>query len=385
MKNIGERQQAKLVLEDGSEFIGWAFGKRRCITGDVVFNTGMSGLIQALTDPGCKGQIFVSTWPIAGNIGVPVNKNGAPFFDEHGIPVLLESEKVQACGLIVSDLCEEPSHYACKLPLSAWLEKGNIPGIYGIDTRALAICLRERGAMRGKILMEDENKKGFIDIQINKINNSNKNGVQQKEIKTYVPSEKKAGVKIALIDCGVKANVIRCLLDRGAEITRIPCHLDFDVKDFGKNFDGLLISNGPGNPKEYKKIIETVRAVLSGSKPVFGIGLGNLIMALAAGAETAKLPFGHRGQNQPSIEEGPNSGKNRCYITTQNHGYTVRPGSLPQGWKQWFTNANDGSIEGIYNEKKPFSAVQFFPEGCPGSRDTEFVFDRFIKQIKESK
>ena len=365
-----EKQQAKLVLEDGSEFLGWAFGKNKNVAGEVVFNTGMSGLVQALTDPSCKGQIFVCTWPIAGNCGVPVNKNGAPFFDEHGIPVLLESEKLQIAGLIISDLCEEPSHYSSKITLSAWLEKGKVAGIYGIDTRTLAILLREKGTMRGKILFDDKS------ISWKKSTLSNSDGVALKEIKTYSPTVKKAGVKIGLVDCGVKANVLRCLLNRGIEIVRIPCNIDFNINDY----DGLLLSSGPGNPKDYKNLIETVRKAFSGSKPIFGIGLGNLIMALAAGAETIKLPFGHRSQNQPSYEK-----ENKCFITSQNHGFAVKPETLPKGWKQWFTNANDGTVEGIFNENKPFSAVQFYPEGCPGSRDTEYLFDRFIEQIKETK
>jgi len=372
-----EKLQAKLVLEDGSEFFGWAFGKNKSAAGEVVFNTGMSGLVQALTDPGCKGQILVCTWPIVGNCGVPVNKNGAPFFDEQGLPVTLESDKIQISGLVVSDLCEEPSHYSSKINLSTWLEKGKTCGVYGIDTRALALRLRDRGTMTGKILIEDKSKQGFDDVSSKKLNLSNHDGVPLKEIKTYHPASKKANKKIALLDCGAKANVIRCLLNRGAEVIRIPCGMDIE----SVNYDGLVISSGPGNPKDYKKVIETVRKALSGNKPVFGIGLGNLIMALAAGADTYKLPFGHRSQNQPSIEEGTNT----CYVTSQNHGYAVRADSLPQGWKQWFINANDGTVEGIKNEKKPFSAVQFYPEGCPGSRDTEFLFDRFFDQIKEGK
>ncbi|MCL2801418.1 MAG: glutamine-hydrolyzing carbamoyl-phosphate synthase small subunit [Treponema sp.] len=372
MKNDSERLEAKLILEDESEYLGWAFGKSRSVTGEVVFNTGMSGLIQSITDPACKGQIFVSTWPIAGNIGVPVNKNGAPFLDENEIPVIIESEKIQAAGLIISDLCEEPSHYASKISLSSWLEKGSIPGIYGIDTRALAMRLRERGTMRGKIIIGENTG----NVSINKIKQSNSDGVALKEIKTYTPAGKKKGIKIALIDCGVKANVIRCLLNRGIEVNRIPCDIEIEIS----KYDGLIISSGPGDPKEYKKLIETIRKTLSGSKPVLGLGLGCNIIALAAGADTLKLPFGHRGQNQPSIEEGTS----RCYITSQNQGYAIRPESLPKGWKQWFTNANDGVIEGIKKEGKPFSGVLFYPEGCPGSRDTEFIFDRFIDQVKES-
>ena len=372
-------QPAKLILEDGCEFEGWAFGRNKSVAGEVVFNTGMSGLVQALTDPACKGQILVSTWPIAGNIGVPVNKNGTPFFDEQKIPVILESEKIQVSGLVISDLCEEPSHYAAKLSLSAWFDKGNTAGICGIDTRAVALRIRKHGTMRGKIIIE-----GKGDVPFKKTDVSNQAGVAHNEVKTYTGSrESGAGIKIALIDCGVKANVIRCLLNRGADVIRIPCNMGLD----GIEYDGLLISNGPGDPKDYKKVIEITHNALSAKKPVFGIGLGSLIMALASGAETFKLPFGHRGQNQPSImEEGAKpSSHNRCYVTSQNHGYCIRPESLPDIWLQWFTNANDGTIEGIKHAKKPFSAVLFNPEGCPGSRDVEFVFDSFINQIKESK
>ena len=381
-KKQRDLRQAKIILEDGSEFIGWAFGKPHSVAGEVVFNTGMSGLIQVLTDPGCKGQIIVCTYPVVGNTGVPVTKNGTPFFDEYGLPINLESEKIHCAGLIVCDLCNEPSHYTCNLSLSAWLEKENIPGIFGIDTRALVIRLRERGTMRGKILMEgklknDFSQQSFGDVSINKINLSNHDGVSLNEIQTYKPKTGSLGIKIALIDCGVKTNIIRCLLNRGMEVIRIPCNHNFDNVDY----NGLLISNGPGDPKEYKTLTENVSKVLSANKPVFGIGLGGAILSLAAGADSCKLPFGHRGQNQPSMEEGTN----RCYVTPQNHGYTIRAESLPQHWKKWFVNANDGSIEGVLCENKPFSAVMFNPEGCPGSCETEFLFDRFISQVKEAK
>jgi len=382
MKKNVEKKQARLVLEDGSEFLGWAFGKNRSVAGEVVFNTGMNGLSQAITDPACKGQIFVSTWPMAGNIGASVNNNGAPFFDEHGIPLILESEKVEVGGLVVSDLCDEPSHYSMKITLSSWLEKCNVPGIFGIDTRALAIRLRKRGSMRGKILI-DGSKQSLADISFNNINMSNHDDITPNEVKTYTP-KKKSGFKIALVDCGGKANVIRCLLNRGAEVIRIPCNHDLN----GIDYDGLLISSGPGDPKEYVKLIDFTKNILGSSKPVFGIGLGNLIIALAAGADTYKLPFGHRGQTQPCFEGSGNlakAGKSRCFITTQNHSFAIRSETLPKGWTQWFTNANDGEIEGIKHENKPFSAVQFYPEGCPGARDTEFVFDHFINQIKEIK
>ena len=196
-------------------------------------------------------------------------------------------------------------------------------------------------------------------------------------VKTYSPSQENVRAKIALVDLGVKTNVIRCLLARNVEVIRIPYEYDIEKIEY----DGLLLSNGPGNPKDCGKTIDMVNTAMSAYKPIFGIGLGNLVMALAAGADTSKLINGHRGQNQPCIE----AGTNRCYITTQNHSYAVKNGALPDGWEPWFINANDNTIEGIRCINKPFSAVQFYPEGCPGPRDTEFLFDRFIGQIMETK
>jgi len=370
-----ERQYAKLVLEDGSEYLGWSIGRSKSVAGEVVFNTGMNGLVQALTDPASKGQIFVSTLPIAGNCGVPVHKNGTPFFDNHGLVLSLESEQIQVAGIVLSDISENTGHYSSKLTLSSWLDKGNTPGIYGIDTRALAIRLRERGTMRGKILT------GRKDVTLDKGLIANPFNVSHNMVKTFYPSDDNSSspnrLKIAIVDCGVKANIIRCLLSRGVEVTLVPFITDLNTVEY----DGLLLSSGPGDPKDCNILTDTLREIFSSSKPVFGIGLGNLIMALASGADTYKLAFGHRGQNQPCIE----SGTNRCYVTSQNHGYVVRKETLPSDWETWFTNANDGSIEGIRCKNQPFSAVQFNPEGCPGSRDTEFLFDRFIEQVKESK
>lgn len=379
-------RKAKLVLEDGGEFSGWSFGKARSQAGEVVFNTGMTGYTLSLTDPSLRGQILVATYPLQGNGGVPVKKNGEYFFDEQGLPVDFESDRIQAAGFIVSELCEQPSHYSSGSTLSAWMEKGNTPGIYGIDTRSLAIRLRERGVMRGKILVE-----GSRDVTFDSAESSNLVAdVSCAEIQTFVPAGGPAGgptggpvggkskrLKIALIDCGVKGAILRRLLERNVEVIRLPWN--HDLKDIA--FDGLVISNGPGDPKDCGKTIATVRKAFTLGKPVFGIALGNLIMALAAGADTRKLPLGHRGQNQPCLE----SDTGRCYITAQNHGYTVRGETLPQGWEPFFINANDGTVEGIRSVKKPFSAVQFHPEGSPGPRDTEFLFDRFIDQIKEAK
>jgi carbamoyl-phosphate synthase small subunit len=368
------KRYAKLVLEDGSEYLGWSFGRKRSVAGELVFNTGMNDPVQSLSDPGCHGQIVVCTSPVAGNCGAPVKKNGTPYFDENNLPVYLESEQIHAAGLVVADLNEEPSHYLSGITLSAWLDKQNTTGICGIDTRALTIRLRKCGTMRAKIVVEGKSETHF-----NSCFFANPANVSHNTVKSFLPSAKNDSdrVKIALMDCGVKANIIRCLLERNAEIIRVPYTHELN----GIEYDGLLISSGPGDPKDCIKTIKTISRAFTGKKPVFGIGLGNLIMALAAGAETYKMPFGHRGLNHPSIE----AGQNRCYVTSQNHGYAVRGETLPKEWQPWFINANDETIEGIRNVNRPFSAVQFYPEGCPGPRDTEFLFDRFICQIRECK
>jgi carbamoyl-phosphate synthase small subunit len=334
----------------------------------------MTGYPQALTDPGLRGQILVMTYPLIGNGGVPVKKDGEPFCDGQGLPVHFESERIQAAGLVISELCEQPSHYASGSTLTAWLEKANTPGIYGIDTRALTLRLRERGSMRGKILVEGSRDVTFDSgILPNPVTD-----VSHNEVKIFVPAADKPingkRLSVVLVDCGVKANIIRCLLARNVEVTRVPWNYDIN----SINYDGLLLSNGPGDPKDCGRTIAMVRKAFTLGRPVFGIGLGNLIMALAAGADTYKLPHGHGGQNQPCIE----TGSGRCYVTSQSHSYAVRAETLPRGWEPWFTNANDKTIEGIRSTKNPFSAVQFHPEGCPGPRDTEFLFDRFIEQTR---
>jgi carbamoyl-phosphate synthase small subunit len=365
---------ARMILEDGSEDAGWSFGKARSQAGEVVFTTGMTGYPQSLTDPSFRGQILVSTYPLAGNYGVPVKpKTGEPFFDDQGIPDHFESERIQAAGFVVSEACDEPSHFASGSTLSAWLEKNNVPGIWGIDTRALTERLREHGVMQGKILVE-----GSRDVTMDSGVTANPVAdVSHPEMKTYLPADKGPLLKIALIDCGAKANILRCLLARNVEVIRLPWNHDLK----GIDYDGLFLSNGPGDPKACGRTIAMVRRAFDLKKPIFGICLGNQIMALAAGGDTYKLPYGHRGQNQPCIE----AGTKRCYITSQNHGYAVRGETLPKGWEPWFINGNDNTIEGIRSTRHPFSAVQFHPEGCPGPRDTEFLMDRFLEQVRENR
>jgi carbamoyl-phosphate synthase small subunit len=375
MKEKTAVRQAKLVLEDGSEFSGWSFGKAKSQAGEVVFTTGMTGYPQSLTDPSFRGQILVSAYPLAGNYGVPVQpKTAEPFFDDQGIPLHFESPRIQVSGFVVSEACEEPSHFASGASLSVWLEKNNVPGICGIDTRSLTMRLREQGVMGGKILVE-----GTRDVTIDSGRAANPVAdVSPEEVKVFRPAATATDgrlLKIALIDCGAKANIYRCLLSRNVEVIRVPWNHDLS----GVEYDGLFLSNGPGDPKDCGRTIATVRRAFLAGKPIFGICLGNQIMALAAGGDTYKLPYGHRGQNQPCIE----AGTRRCYITSQNHGYAVRNETLPKDWAPWFINANDGTIEGIRSIRFPFSAVQFHPEGCPGPRDTEFLIDRFLGQVRE--
>ena len=343
----------------------------------------MTGYLQSLTDPSFRGQILVSTYPMVGNYGVPLRAHGGePFLDELGIPVHFESPLIQAAGLVVSEACEEPSHYSSAFTLSAWLDKNNVPGISGVDTRSLTERLREHGVMRGKILVE-----GSRDVTLDSGRIPHPVAeVSRQDVKIFLPPDclgegsgsrleaGKTGLKrIVLVDCGAKANIIRCLIARRVELTVVPWNHDLK----GIDYDGLFLSNGPGDPKACGKTIAMVRRAFELKKPIFGICLGNQIMALAAGGDTYKLPYGHRGQNQPCVE----AGTRRCYITSQNHGYAVRKETLPQNWEPWFINANDGTIEGIRSTKYPFSAVQFHPEGCPGPRDTEFLIDRFLESV----
>ncbi len=359
--------RARLVLEDGTEFEGFSFGARRSSRGEVVFSTGMVGYPQSLTDPSYKGQILVATYPLIGNYGVPADR-----FDRHGLPVEFESDRVQVSGFVVAELCEAPSHYSSKRTLSAWLEAEGIPGISGIDTRALTQRLREQGVMKGRIHVEGEEAEAPADKSGDEAADSGEDNpvalVSCQAPRVY--EGKKGGPRLLVVDCGVKANILRILLGTGATLIRVPWDHDFR----GVDHDGIFLSNGPGDPKACTKTIASVRRALFDDRPIFGICLGNQILALAAGADTYKLPYGHRSQNQPALEKG----SHRCYMTSQNHGYAVREDSLPHHWAPWFVNANDGTNEGIKSLKKPFSAVQFHPEGCPGPRDTQFLLEHFV-------
>ena len=350
--------KTQLHLEDGSVFHGFSFGEQIPTAGEVVFNTGMVGYPESLTDPSYKGQILVFTYPLIGNYGVPsndANNNISRFF---------ESDRIQVQGLVVSEYSFEYSHWNSAKSLADWLQSERIPAVYGVDTRMLTKRIREEGTMLGKIL--------FFTDELDFYDPNKTNLVAQ--VSTEKTIEYGEGPKrVVLVDCGCKNNIIRSLVSRGICVLRVPWDYDFT----GDRFDGVLISNGPGDPKMCRETVENIRTVLNRGVPTFGICMGNQILALAAGADTYKLKFGHRSQNQPCVEVGTK----RCYITSQNHGFAVDGRTLPDGWEPWFTNANDGTNEGIRHRTKPFMSVQFHPEATPGPVDTGFLFDEFIRML----
>lgn len=353
-------KHAKLILEDGTEYAGRSFGYPKSTSGEVVFNTGMVGYVESLTDPSYSGQILTLTYPLIGNYGVPSARN------ENEFKKYFESDKIQAQGLVVSEYCPQYSHWQAKKSLGDWLKEHKIPAIHGIDTRELAKKLRAKGVMLGKIII-DKPIKGFADP--NKTNLVQK--VSCKKTTTYG-----RGLNTVLaVDCGMKNNILRSFLTRNIKVKRVPWDYDFTQE----KLQGLFISNGPGDPMMCKKTIHHIRQVMKRGVPIFGICLGSQLLALAAGAKTYKLKYGHRSQNQPCLEIGTK----RCYITSQNHGYAVSEKSLPKDWQSWFVNANDNTNEGIRHKSKPWLAVQFHPEASPGPTDTGFLFDEFVGLIKK--
>ena len=349
----------KLILENGEQFSGYSFGAQHSSSGEVVFNTGMVGYPESLTDPSYKGQILALTYPLIGNYGVPGKESWEDILKN------FESGRIHIQGLVVSDYSFEYSHWNAKKSLAKWLKEEGIPAIYGVDTRRLTKILREKGAMLGKIILGKDVE--FYDPNCIDIVKE----VSVKEPITY--NEKFGNKRIVAIDCGIKNNIIRCLVKRDAIVTRVPYDYDFS----NEKLDGIVISNGPGDPKMCKKTIENVRRAMEKNIPIFGICLGNQILALAAGGDTYKLKYGHRSQNQPCVLNDTK----KCFITSQNHGFAVDMKSLDSGWGEFFYNANDSTNEGIRHKTKPFFSVQFHPEASPGPVDTEFLFDEFMKKI----
>ena len=373
-----DRKQAKLILSDGTEFQGWSFGYDGETVGEVVFNTAMTGYPESLTDPSYAGQILVTTFPLIGNYGVPdlspspSHKGGAM---SKVLPVL-ESEHIHPKALVVADYSEQYSHWNAKESLAAWLKREKVPGITGIDTRRLTKVLREHGVMMGRVVLGGSvgcdsvatNAKATEDY-------GSVNWVEQVSCKEVISYNEGAGKRVVLVDCGVKANIIRCLIRRGVEVIRVPWDYDFNQLDF----DGLFLANGPGDPEQCGKTVEHIRTFLNNKtvRPCMGICLGNQLLARAAGAKTYKLKYGHRSHNQPVRQVGTN----RCFITSQNHGYAVDDATLPEEWESLFVNMNDGSNEGIRHKTFPWFSAQFHPEACSGPLDTEFLFDEFVKML----
>ncbi|OGE37911.1 carbamoyl phosphate synthase small subunit [Candidatus Daviesbacteria bacterium RIFCSPLOWO2_01_FULL_39_12] len=349
--------RGKLILSDGTTMIGESFGSENSTSGEVVFNTGMVGYPESLTDPSYYGQILVLTYPLVGNYGVPKKD-------------FWESKKIQIKGLIVQNYIDQPSHFESEKTLGQWLKEEGIPALCRIDTRELIRKLREHGVMLGKLDVENwkmEDEKDIYDP--NKENILPYVSVDKMEV--YGNGRK----NIVLIDCGAKENIVRSLIKRKVKVTRVPWNFN-PIKE-SIDFDGVLISNGPGDPKQAKETIKNVSEILKKGIPTFGICLGSQILALAAGGNTYKLKFGHRGQNQP-VQDAVIK---KCVITAQNHGFAVEMQSLESDWKEWFINLNDGTNEGIRHKSKPFMAVQFHPEASPGPVDAGYLFDEFLDYL----
>ncbi len=354
--------KARLILEEGSVFEGISFGYPISRAGEVVFNTGMVGYPEALTDPSYFGQILVLTYPLIGNYGVPADRQ------QNGILQHFESRRIQVQGLIVASDSEEFSHWSSYRSLRRWLQAQKVPALSGVDTRTLTRKLREKGTMLGKIEFPNQPITFYDPDQENLVRK-----VSIRRVRTYGNGQ----FKIVLLDCGCKENILRSLLAHDVQVLRVPW--DYDLRRL--DFDGLVVSNGPGNPKMCRKTILQIRRVMEQNRPMLGICLGHQLMALAAGANTFKLKYGHRGQNQPVQEKG----NHRCFITSQNHGFAVDIRTLPDDWDTWFINLNDGTNEGMRHRERPFISVQFHPEASPGPVDTRFVFNAFMEIVQEER
>ena len=357
-----EREKVYLTLEDGTKYEGRSFGATVPAAGEVVFNTAMTGYPESLTDPSYRGQILCLTYPLVGNYGAPGKS------EENDLLQFYESSSVHISGLIVSDYSFEYSHWNANKSLAKWLKDNKVPGIYGVDTRHLTKILREKGTMLGKVIFNNQDVEWYnpdLDHLVDQVS------IPEKQV--YGNGK----YRIVLIDCGVKYNIIRYLLDKDTTVIRVP-H-DYDISK--EKYDGLFISNGPGDPKKCDVAIASLAKAFEKDVPIMGICLGNQLMALASGADTYKLKYGHRSHNQPVIKVGTQ----KAYITSQNHGFAIDNSTLSSDWEPYFINLNDNTNEGLRHKTKPFFSSQFHPEASGGPTDTDFLFGDFMKEVKKYK
>lgn len=342
----------KLVLEDGRIFEGTAFGADREVGGEVVFHTGMTGYPELLTDPAYRGQILVLSYPLQGNYGVA----RGPF----------ESDRIQVQGLVISTMAVYPNHHASVRSLAEWLEAEGVPGLQGVDTRAIACHLRAHGSMRGYLLRPDAK----TPCEAPRFDLADAEGWAL-EVHHYPAGP----LTVLAIDFGMRESAIRSLTRRGVSVLRYPASARWE--EALPQVAGVLLSSGPGDPADWRSLVTRLARLLEGEQPLMGICLGHQLLALAAGGRTFRLAHGHRSSNQPVLDLRTQ----RAYSTSQNHGYAVEPESLPAEWEPWCINLHDGSNEGLRHRKKPFLGVQFHPEAAAGPRDTSFLFDEFVSAL----
>ncbi|CAI4225817.1 unnamed protein product [Auanema sp. JU1783] len=362
--------KATLYLDDGSTFAGQLFGATKSVVGEIVFQTGMVGYIESLSDPSYANQLLTLTYPLVGNYGVPNHE----LVDSFGLPAHFESDRVWPAALVVDRLCPEGEHSHAEAveSLNQWLSRSGVPGISGIDIRMLTKKIREQGTMKAKLVIESDDplKYEFRDI--------NQDNLVAHVSRPIISQFGNGPLTIIAVDCGLKNNQIRCLAKRGVTVKVVPWDHPIDTE---KDYDGLFISNGPGDPEVCSSLVDKIaKIVKTTEKPIFGICLGHQLLARSTGANTYKLRYGNRGHNQPCTHEGTG----RCFITSQNHGFAVDPLSLPEDWRPLFTNENDKTNEGIVHRTKPFFSVQFHPEHTAGPTDCEFLFDIFVEAVQKT-
>ena len=369
------KKEALLLLEDGSIFFGIGFGAEVDAVGEVVFNTGMVGYLESMTDPSYAGQILSFTYPLIGNYGVPPYSSR----DMYGLPRFFESNCIKAKGIVVQEACGTPSHWASKTTLSNWMESEGIPGLQGVDTRALVTKLRESGVMMGILANgRGTRDRGELSELLAKAGTySSQNFVQGVSIKEPV-IHGDSDVRVVLLDCGTKFGIVRNLLKRGFLVVRLPYDASYSTV-MKQDPAGVVVCNGPGDPERLTNTARSVGSLVDSEVPVLGICLGEQVIGISQGAKTFKLKYGHRGQNKPVVDLTTGRG----YVTSQNHGYALSEETLKgTELSRWFVNADDRTVEGVYHAKKPCMGVQFHPEASPGPYDAEFVFDRFADMVE---